>query len=299
MYLCPNCREVVADLTRQCQSCEWKGDEAEGILVALSDADRKNEFFKDYMASYHQLALGDMEKAIVEKSYLSNQADKMLSYYDDKGKCRSILEVGVGQGFLLRKLKQKYPTARITAVDISIPFLTYVRSKVSVECLVANAENLPYLEEFDLVVASDILEHVLNPIDFLLSVNYSLKRGGVLILRVPFEDNMLQYSRLLGSRHKFAHLRNFCRRNLEIMLKQAGFEIQQTHYDGYYGYCRRRFFRRGKIREWFDRFLANNYVDQNDVSRIPNWLGFMLMKPLEMVAIARKTREVTDMNFDR
>lgn len=295
MYLCPNCREVLADLSKRCQSCEWQGEQAEGILVALSHADQQDDSFKDYMNNYHLLSLGDMENAIVEKSYLSNQADKMLDYYD--GECSSILEVGVGQGFLLRRLRKRYPAAKITAVDISVPFLTYVKSKVAVECLVANAENLPYLEEFDLIVASDILEHVINPIDFLLSTNYSLKPEGMLILRVPFEDNMLQYSKLLGCQHKFAHLRNFSRRNLELLLRQAGFDIQHIHYDGYYAYGRRRCFRSGKLKEWFERFINWRYPNENDVSKIPNWLGFMLMKPLEIAVVAKKVRKVTDINY--
>ena len=179
-----------------------------------------------------------------------------------------------------------------------MPFLTYVKSKVDVECVVANAENLPYLEEFDLVVASDILEHVINPIDFLLSANYSLKPSGTLILRVPFEDNMLQYSKLLGCQYKFAHLRNFSKRNLSVMLKQAGFDIRQTHYDGYYAYGRRRYFRSGRLKKWFERFIDWRYPDENDVSRIPNWLGFMLMKPLEMVVVVRKAKTVTNMNYE-
>ncbi len=297
MYLCPNCREVIDDISMQCHACHWKGNKIEDILVALSNADREDKSFQDYMSSYNQLALDDLDNSIVERSYLSNQAVKMLSYFN--GVCSSILEVGVGQGFLLRMLRNKYPDARITAVDISVPFLTYVKSKTAVECLVANAENLPFLEEFDLIVASDILEHVINPIDFLLSVNYSLKKNGVLILRVPYEDNMLQYSRLLGGLHKYAHLRNFSTRNLKIILQQAGFDIQRTHYDGYYSYSRRRLFRTGRFKDWFDKILNKYYPDENNVSLIPNWLGCLLMKPLELVVIARKSRSVINMNFNR
>lgn len=295
MLFCPNCRKSFLNEAKFCSVCSWEPEMVEGIQVALSDSDRHDIFFKEYIDSYHNLSLEDMDHAIVERTYLANQADKMLSYYDMVPD--SILEVGVGQGILLRKLRSKYPHANITAADISIPFLKHVKENVEVECLVANAENLPFQEEFDLVVASDILEHVINPIDFLLSSNCSLKLNGSLILRVPFEDNMLQYSRLLGCKHKFAHLRNFSKRNLTIMLRQAGFEVTKIHYDGYYAYCRRKFFWKRKVKGIFERFINWRYPNENDVSKIPNWLGFLLMRPLEIVVISKKARTVTSMNY--
>lgn len=295
MYLCPNCRATHAGSSDSCKSCGWQPELIEGIAVHLSNSDRQDGFFNEYVDNYDRLSVSDMEHGIVEKTYLSNQADKMLGYYC--GNAKAIVEVGVGQGILLRKLRLRFPGAKITAVDISIPFLTHVKSNVDVECLLANAENLPFDEEFDLAVASDILEHVINPIDFLVSVNHALKPGGDFLLRVPFEDNMLQYSRLLGCKYKFAHLRNFSRRNLVVMLNQAGFDVRQIHYDGYYAYSRRAFFRSGKAKEYFDRFVASRFPNQHDVSKIPNWLGRMLMKPLEIVVIAKRARRVDNMNY--
>ena len=295
MYLCPNCRAGQDAQLGACHLCGWQSEQVEGISVLLSLADRKDDFFREYVENYHALSLSDMQHGIVEKRYLSNQAEKMMRYYT--GMPDSILEVGVGQGLLLQKLCTKYPGSKIVAIDISIPFLKHVRKTVAVECLFANAENLPFKDEFDLVVASDILEHVLNPMDFLLSVNISLKSNGTMLLRVPFEDNMLQYSRLLGSKYKFAHLRNFSRRNLLLMLDQAGFAVQRVFYDGFYAYGRRRLFRNGKAKELFDEYIKKYYPNENDVSNMPNWLGALLMRPLEIVVSAKKARLVSSMNY--
>jgi 2-polyprenyl-3-methyl-5-hydroxy-6-metoxy-1,4-benzoquinol methylase len=269
--------------------------EDNGIRVFLSNADRNDGFFKEYIENYRDLSLDDLEHEILNKAYLSNQADKMMAYCDRNP--RSILEVGVGQGILLRKLRGIYPKARITAIDISIPFLKHVQSGADVECMVANAENLPFKEEFDLVIASDILEHVINPIDFLLSANYSLRPTGSLLLRVPFEDNMLQYSRLLGAKYKFAHLRNFSKRNLLLLLNQAGFETERTYFDGYYAYRRRSLFNKGVPRKLFERYIQWRYPDEDDVSTIPSWIGGMLMKPSEIVVSAKKIHTVTKMDY--
>lgn len=292
MRLCPNCRSELRNQSVECVNCSWIPQECEGVPIFLSKADQDDRSFIDYVKNYDDLSKADLKEEIVDGAYLANQAAKLMSYLN--GTPNSILEVGVGQGFLLRKLSQSYPESKITAVDISIPFLRYVNSKVEdIECMVANAENLPFKDEFDLVVASDILEHVINPIDFLLSVNIALKQEGLMALRVPFEDNMLQYSKLLGCEYKFAHLRNFSKRNLMLILNQAGFKIQRIHYDGYYFYRRRSFFKEGGVLE---KFLNSRYPNKNDVSNIPNWLGRILMKPLEIVVIAKKVRNVTSMN---
>ncbi len=295
MRLCPNCRNVLRVTGDSCEACSWEPQQHEGIPIYLSNSDQTDGSFVDYVNNYKNLSEADLQQEIVDGAYLANQAAKLITYLGTD-RFVSILEVGVGQGFLLRKLKEKYDSARITAVDISIPFLKYVKSTVDVECLAANAENLPFKEEFDLVVASDILEHVINPIDFLLSVNTALMPDGLMALRVPFEDNMLQYSRLLGSKYKFAHLRNFSKRNLSLILSQAGFQIERIHYDGYYLYRRRTLFKEGGGKRILESLLKRKYPSDNDVSKIPNWLGRALMKPLEIVVIARKKRIITSMN---
>lgn len=296
MYLCPNCRTCFLKHSSSCASCGWQAQEIEGIKVFLSQNDQQDVFFREYLDSYHELSVNDIEHGIVDGTYLSNQAEKMLSYY--VGPAERILEVGVGQGFLLSRLHNKYPASSVTAVDISIPFLKHVQSIAQVECILANAENLPFEEEFDLLVASDILEHVINPIDFLLSANYALKSNGTMLLRVPFEDNMLQYSRLLGCQYKFAHLRNFSKRNLELILRQAGFRLEKIHYDGYYISSRRKLFYRRIFQRLFESVIRRLYPNEHNVSKIPNWLGFLLMRPLEIVVVAKKLEKVTDMNFN-
>jgi len=78
MFLCPNCREGHPDLSMRCQLCGWCAEVNDGILVALSNADRRDDFFKGYVENYHQLSLTDMENAIVEKSYQPGGEDAGL-----------------------------------------------------------------------------------------------------------------------------------------------------------------------------------------------------------------------------
>ena len=115
---------------------------------------------------------------------------------------------------------------------------------------------------------------------------------------MPYEDNMLQYSKLLGCQYKYAHLRNFSKRNLLLILWQAGFSIDNTFYDGYSYNRIRSCFGSGRLRErLIDNHLKKLYPSDSEISDIPNAIGRILMKPLEIVVLAKKAKTVTDMNF--
>lgn len=294
MRLCPNCRSGLLD-NYKCGECDWSLTYNEGIPVMLSDYDAKDNGFLGYVENYDALAKADFVSQIVGNNYLNIQAEKMSEYLI--GEYNSLLEVGVGQGNLLKLLRKKFPRSSITAIDISAPFIKYVEQMNICECIIANAENIPYKNEFDIVVASDILEHVINPIDFLLSANFALKDGGTLALRVPYEDNMLQYSRLLGGQYRFAHLRNFTKRNLVQILNQAGFNVIKTHFDGF-SYNKLRFNKFRRLQNKIKSILVSYYGDEETINTINNIVGNAFMKPLEIVVIAKKAKTVETMNID-
>ena len=97
-------------------------------------------------------------------------------------------------------------------VDLAWPYLRRVEGgDASVRVLRANAENLPFRDELDAIVASDVLEHVLNPADFLHSALEALRPGGRLLLKVPYRENISQYRRADGCPYPMVHLRTFDR----------------------------------------------------------------------------------------
>ena len=114
-----------------------------------------------------------------------------------------------------------------------MPYLQRFSELDDASVVMANAENLPFRDAFDLVIATDILEHVLNVGDFMISMRVSLTPGGRLVVRVPYKDRMLQYARLNGCRYDLVHLRNFTESNLKHLLRQSGFEVDRLYYDGF------------------------------------------------------------------
>jgi hypothetical protein len=123
-------------------------------------------------------------------------------------------------------------------------------------------------------------------------VNRALKKGGVLAVRVPLEENQLMYSKFWGSPYPFTHLRTFNKPLLTLTLDQAGFDIVRYSYDGFQPAYPRRFFAKSALGRWaFRRLVTEQYPDYWDVTAIHSRLGKLLMRPIEIAVLARK-REV-------
>ena len=92
-----------------------------------------------------------------------------------------ILDAGVG----LARILSRVPELDRYGMDISFAYLREARSK-GIDVCYARVEDMPYAAEtFDVVLATDILEHVLDVNLCAAKMLAVLKRGGVLIARVP------------------------------------------------------------------------------------------------------------------
>lgn len=115
-----------------------------------------------------------------------------------------VLDVGVGLGRMLEKVTNKVDKY---GVDISLSYLKEAKAKGIDVCL-AKIEEMPFIDEhFDVIICTDVLEHVF---DFFGSVNQILrvlKKDGTLILRVPYREDLSSY--VDYHQYDFVHLRNF------------------------------------------------------------------------------------------
>ena len=127
----------------------------------------------------------------------------------------TVLDVGVGTGRLL----SHFPEARRYGIDVSI---NYVERLVDsgAKVAVGNLEELPYVDgAFDVVFCTDVLEHVENLLLAAKELIRVTKPGGVLIIRVPYREDLSQY--LQGDYpYRFAHLRNFDEHGLRLLFER-------------------------------------------------------------------------------
>ena len=237
MVLCPDCMTSLPELAR-CPSCGWQPEFRDGVPILLSRSDRDSQAFATYAENYDRIAHDDLSQSIQPARYLEVQADTLCSYLGNLARL-DVCELGVGRGLLLDRLLAS-DAKTVTGVDVSLPYLTrYVEAASEngerLRLAVANAELLPYAEAFDLVVASEILEHVLNAGDFLISLHRSLRPGARALVRVPYKEDLRQYARQNGCEYQFVHLRTFTRDSLESMMRTAGFKTVRVYFDGQFG----------------------------------------------------------------
>jgi SAM-dependent methyltransferase len=290
MIICPQCRRPYGDFEApSCLDCAWTLEHSDALPVMLSAGDRGDPTFRAYLANYDEIARDDLDDSIQPEEYLEIQGRRLAEHVgplEDLDVC----DLGVGQGRMVRAALAA-GAASVTGVDIAAPYMRRLKDS-GARLVIANAENLPFREEFDVLVASEILEHVLNPGDMLLCAYEALRRGGRFIVRVPYREDLRQYARLRNDRYRFVHLRSFTRELLRLTLEQSGFRVKRLILDGFdRDRVREPIRRHARTRHAFERFMDRSYPTRADVYRMEPWLGRLLIRPYELTAVAYKDEE--------
>ncbi|MGI9051347.1 MAG: class I SAM-dependent methyltransferase [Ilumatobacteraceae bacterium] len=99
---------------------------------------------------------------------------------------RRILEVGVGEGHVLRRVLQRFPAATVAGVDLPDDALSDDWRADGLPCMFGDATALPFPDAtFDLVLAIEVLEHV--PVADAALAELARVCSGTLVASVPFE----------------------------------------------------------------------------------------------------------------
>lgn len=99
-----------------------------------------------------------------------------------------LLDIGCGNGYLLEKIARLNPEVKLFGLDFSEKLLKNAKKRLGgkVKLVRANALALPFAgEEFDIVIISEVIEHLEDPTGGLIEANRVLKRGGRLVLTFP------------------------------------------------------------------------------------------------------------------
>ena len=161
-----------------------------------------------------------------EKSFWFQVRNLLLGEILDKyipGNKR-LLEVGCGTGFIAGYLKAK--GYRMECADLFLDGLKYCQLRGSGDAYYQyNLYDEVFLEEFDGILACDVIEHLEDDERVLLNLNRSLKKGGILVLTVPACNS------IWSAIDDYAgHKRRYSRRELNQKLEAAGFKVVKNSY---------------------------------------------------------------------
>lgn len=133
----------------------------------------------------------------------------------------NFLEIGCGTGFVLSEIRREFPAAALSGSDIHSSGLHFAASRASgAELLIMDARSMPFEEEFDVIGAFDMLEHVNEDLKVLADINRALRPGGGLVLTVPQHPFLWS-----AADEKACHARRYEMKELACKVKGCGFEI--------------------------------------------------------------------------
>lgn len=144
---------------------------------------------------------------------------------------RRALDIGSGYGFFTQAaLNQGF---KVVAVNPAISENQIFKQLNGFDPIPQFFEEIDFgPEKFDLVILSQILEHLLNPQQVLARIRRLLKQDGILFIAVPNVDALL--IKILKSKSSFLglpeHIIHFSKKGLEAILETSGFEPKFHRY---------------------------------------------------------------------
>lgn len=134
---------------------------------------------------------------------------------------KSFLEIGCGNGAVLRALATLRPWQRLVGSDLHPSGLANARSRVpEAEFLQMDAMRIAVQNAFDLIGAFDVLEHITDDEGVLRGLHQAIVPGGGVILAVPQHPWLWSPEDDIGH-----HVRRYRRGELEEKLERNGFVV--------------------------------------------------------------------------
>ncbi len=140
---------------------------------------------------------------------------------------KKVLDAGCGTGFFSQKAAER--GALVTSMDLGENLLAQVAKKCDSTRVVGSILEMPFENNtFDIVVSSEVIEHIPTPLKAIDEIHRVLKPGGTLVLSTP--NKLWYFSIWIANKLKlrpYQGLENWVwRGELKKKLKQTGFEIE-------------------------------------------------------------------------
>jgi SAM-dependent methyltransferase len=201
---------------RKCSNC--------GLLFnspRLPDEDLRNLYDENYYF-FQRDDLSEFRR--ISQIYL-----RTVSLIKDEVIERRVAEIGSAKGYLLALLKRLGWS--VQGIEISAEASEYAFSRFGVPTFKGTIEDYSksiHRRHFCAVLAIDVIEHVLNPIDFLNSVDAILSNKGLLIIDTPNGNSRnIDYLSSKWKGFNPFHIYLFSMQILQSLLSDMGYSIEK------------------------------------------------------------------------
>ncbi len=218
MKRCLECETTYESAHDNCPACNFEPELIAGYEAYASNYANEGGGFKaDYFSELAQLEAAN---------FWFQMRNKLILWALEKycGDFQSFLEIGCGTGFVLSGVARQYPEVNLNGSEIFVSGLDYAAKRIpGVKLMQMDARRIPFENEFDVIGAFDVIEHIEEDETVLSQLHNALNPGGFLLLTVP------QHAWLWSPTDDYAcHQRRYSAAELLQKVEHAGFQVQRS-----------------------------------------------------------------------
>jgi SAM-dependent methyltransferase len=216
MIACPSCAGEMRNEHDACPQCGFEPQVIDGFTAWAPELAYAGGGFKS--EGFNHLA--ELEAA----NFWFRARNELIVWALRRhfGSLTSFLEVGCGTGYVLNGVSAAFPNARMVGSELFVNGLRHAAARSPKATLVQmDARRTPYIEEFDVAIAVDVIEHIDEDAVVLAQLHRAVKPGGGIIISVP------QHTWLWSQADDYAcHVRRYTAEGLHSQIKAAGFCLE-------------------------------------------------------------------------
>lgn len=176
---------------------------------------------------YYQYGI---ENNLLQKSWHMTKLEKVKEFITKSP--TNVLDVGCASGWFIAKIKERFPNANFYGIDIYKDSIEYAKKLYpDIKFERADAHFLPYKDSFfDLVICTEVIEHLDDPRQAMSEIKRVLKKGGRFIIEVDSGSTLFSivwffWTKFRGRVWNEAHLHSFNIAKLENLARKNGFKV--------------------------------------------------------------------------
>jgi SAM-dependent methyltransferase len=215
MRLCISCTKPLDHASRQCPFCFFEPKRVNGHLAFAPELAAESEGFE---ARYFG-PLAELEAA----NFWFRSRNRLLIWALQRyfPEARNFLEIGCGTGFVLSGIHKALPELALCGSEVFSAGLSFAAERLpGIELFQMDARRIPFREEFDVIGAFDVLEHVKEDEEVLSQMYQATRKRGGILITVPHHPFLWtqvdDYAR---------HVRRYKVQELRNKVTRAGFDI--------------------------------------------------------------------------